>query len=295
MRSTSPRSAIHRSAPEALRLHPCYSHYAHTRYGRIHLPVAPKCNISCNYCNRLVSDCYHTFRPGVSARILNVADALDAVRIALRFEPRIKVVGIAGPGEPLYNNETFETLKLVQERYPDLILCLSTNGLLLPAYANRLADLGVRTCTVTINAIDPDVGSRIYSYIYLDGSIQCGASGAETLIRNQLEGIVMATEAGLTIKVNTVLIPEINSDHVVEVANEVKRRGAYIQNIIPLIPLARFRNLRPPTCEELRRARGSCEKIIPQFRLCKQCRADAVGIPGHEKARALQRKERDCR
>jgi len=245
--------------------------------------VAPKCNISCNYCDRVVSDCYHLFRPGVSARILNPTEALDIVRITVKIEPRIKVVGIAGPGEPLYNKETFETLKLVQEYYPELILCLSTNGLLLPAYANRLADLGVRTCTVTINAIDPDVGSKIYSYVYHNGSILRETSGADALIRNQLDGIVMAVEAGVTVKVNTVLIPGINSDHVVEVAKEVKRRGAYIQNIMPLIPLARFRSLPPPTCEELRRARDSCEKVVPQFRLCKQCRADAVGIPGHEK------------
>ncbi len=270
---------------ETVEFHPCYSQPAHTKYGRVHLPVAPKCNISCNYCDRKTSDCYHLFRPGVSARILNAAEALDIVRIAVKIEPRIKVVGIAGPGEPLYNKETFETLKLVQEHYPELILCLSTNGLLLPAYANRLADLGVKTCTVTVNAVDPDVGSKIYSYIYLDGSILRGPSGANALIRNQLDGIVMAVEAGVTVKVNTVLIPGINSDHVVEVAKETKRRGAYIQNIMPLIPLARFRSLRPPTCEELRRARDNCEKIIPQFRLCKQCRADAVGIPGHENSK----------
>ena len=32
--------------------HPCYSAEAHTKYARMHLPVAPACNIQCNYCNR---------------------------------------------------------------------------------------------------------------------------------------------------------------------------------------------------------------------------------------------------
>ena len=32
--------------------HPCFSKDAHKKYGRIHLPVAPRCNMQCNFCNR---------------------------------------------------------------------------------------------------------------------------------------------------------------------------------------------------------------------------------------------------
>ncbi|MBU7027303.1 MAG: hypothetical protein HXS48_10220, partial [Theionarchaea archaeon] len=45
-------------------------------------------------------------------------------------------------------------------------------------------------------------------------------------------------------------------------------------------PLGEFSGLRPPTCEEIQLVRKKCEHILPQFRLCKQCRADAVGVPG---------------
>ena len=274
----------HRYASDPLELHPCYSHSAHGRYGRVHLPVAPRCNISCKYCDRRVSECCRISRPGVSARILNPTEALDTIRDAVRTEPRIRVVGIAGPGEPLYNQETLETLSLVHDDYPELILCLSTNGLLLPRYVSTIADLGVKTCTVTVNTVNPDVGSKIYSHIKLDDTALRGEEAARTLISNQLEGIVMAVEAGIIVKVNTVLIPGINSDGIVDVAREVKSRGAYIQNIMLLIPLGEFSDLRPPSCEELRKARHSCEKMIPQFRLCKQCRADAIGIPGQRKS-----------
>ena len=30
--------------------HPCFNDEAHDSKGRIHLPVAPKCNIQCNFC-----------------------------------------------------------------------------------------------------------------------------------------------------------------------------------------------------------------------------------------------------
>jgi nitrogen fixation protein NifB len=41
--------------------------------------------------------------------------------------------------------------------------------------------------------------------------------------------------------------------------------------------------MEPPNCEQLRTTRDACEKHITQFRHCKQCRADAVGVPGFEK------------
>ena len=36
----------------ALATHPCYNEEAHHDFARMHLSVAPKCNIQCNYCNR---------------------------------------------------------------------------------------------------------------------------------------------------------------------------------------------------------------------------------------------------
>jgi nitrogen fixation protein NifB len=261
-------------------IHPCYSHDAHFKYGRVHLPVAPRCNIRCNYCDRRVSDCHRVFRPGVSARVVNAAEAVGLVGQALESEPRIRVAGIAGPGEPLANGETFATLQTVHECFPDLILCLSTNGVLLSQHAQALAALGVKTITVTVNSVNPSISAKIYSYVNYDHRRLEGVEAGELLLRKQLQGIEAAVEAGMLVKVNTVLIPGLNDQHLVEVSSEVARRGAWIQNIIPLIPLGNFKYRRPPTCDELRAAREACERFLPQFRHCKQCRADAVGVPG---------------
>jgi len=248
----------------------------------VHLPVAPRCNIHCNYCDRRVSDCYHTFRPGVSARIINAAEAVELVRRAIESEPRIRVAGIAGPGEPLANAATFAALQAIHERFPDLILCLSTNGLLLSQHAQELAALGVKTLTVTVNSIDPIISAQIYSYVQYDHRRLQREEAAELLLRRQLQGIEAAVEAGMLVKVNTVLIPGLNDQHLVEVSSEVARRGAWIQNIIPLIPLGNFKHRRPPTCDELRAAREACRQVLPQFQHCQQCRADAVGVPGDD-------------
>lgn len=260
--------------------HPCYSTQAHHKIGRIHLPVAPKCNIACKYCDRKVSPYYHSSRPGLAYELIKPEEAILAVEKAMEKNPSMAVVGISGPGEPLYNQETLETLRLVGENFPDLKLCVCTNGLLLPEKARILKELNVKSLTLTINAVDPEVASKISSYSIVEGNILSGIEGAEVLVSKQLEGLEIASELGFLTKVNTVLIPEINLEHVKDIAYEIQKRGVFIMNIMPLIPLGEFKHLRAPTCDELIASREACESIIPIFRACKQCRADACGIPG---------------
>lgn len=192
------------------------------------------------------------------------------------MRPELKVAGVAGPGEPLCNNETFATLELIHEKFPNLILCVATNGLLLPEKADLLAQLGVRTVTVTVNTVNAETIPEVYQHIMGNPPEKM----AGRFISSQLEGIEACVELGIQVKVNSVLIPGVTAEGMKDVAIQSKKRGAYLQNIIPLIPLANRPQPRPPTCEELRSARAKCEETLPQFRLCVQCRADAVGIPG---------------
>ena len=82
--------------------HPCFNEDSKHRYGRIHLPVAPKCNIKCNYCDRKY-DCVNESRPGVASAILTPTQALRYLERVREKLPNLAVVGIAGPGDPLAN------------------------------------------------------------------------------------------------------------------------------------------------------------------------------------------------
>ena len=79
---------------------------------------------------------------------------------------------------------------------------------------------------------------------------------------------------------NTVLVPEINGDHIEEIAKTVKEAGAKIYNIIPLIPQHELKDYAAPTCPQIDEARIKASKYIDVFRHCQHCRADAVGVPG---------------
>lgn len=263
--------------------HPCFGGNHH-KNGRMHLAVAPKCNIKCGYCTRK-HDCANESRPGVTSRLLTPQEAIVKVREVMAspvMGPIIKVIGIAGPGDPLANEETFETFGLVTKEFPHLMLCMSTNGLLLPESIDRLFELGLHSLTVTINAVDPEVGARIYRHIVYHGKHYTGPEGAAILIANQFEGLKRAAELGMTIKVNSVLVPGINDEEIPLIAARVKALGAFVMNIMPLIPQAELAHLEQPTEERLAELRKANEKIIGQFAHCKQCRADAVGLIGQD-------------
>ncbi len=259
--------------------HPCFSTKGHGKTGRIHLAVAPGCNISCNYCVRKF-DCANESRPGVTSRVQNPEEALQTVRQAkaTAIGPQLIVVGIAGPGEPLANIATYETLRKVKKEFPEMILCLSTNGLLLPEKIDELVEIGVSHVTVTLNTLDEQVGAKIYSHVHWKGETLIGPEAARILIRNQLEGIKLASKAGMTIKINTVLMPGINDKLLYSLSLEIKKRGANIHNIMPLIPQGKLANNAAPSPELISNCRESCGEILPQMKHCQQCRADAIGL-----------------
>lgn len=260
--------------------HPCFYGSAKARWGRVHLPVAPDCNIECNFCNRLY-DCANESRPAVTGFILEPGDVLPYLTLLLRRQSDISVIGIAGPGDALCDPErTLETLRVVRRAYPSMLLCVSTNGLNVARHIDSLAVAGVTHVTITVNAVDPEIGRAIYSRIALDNTIYRGIEAAKLLLSRQRDAIMGLKARGITVKINTVVIPGINMVHIAAIAEEVAGLGADIMNCIPMISVqdTPFASRRIPTQAEMEQARHSASLFIPQMYHCQRCRADAVGF-----------------
>ena len=283
----SPAPATGTSASPAATLHPCYSADAHRHYARMHLPVAPQCNIQCNYCNRKF-DCVNESRPGVTSEILSPSQAKNKLARVKEQLPNLTVAGIAGPGDALANWEACrEIFQDIRTSHPELLLCLSTNGLLLPDYAEEIIALGVNHVTVTVNAVDPEIGALVYQHIHYRGRKLTGTAAAAILIENQLSGIETLARRGLLVKVNIVMIKGINDHHIPAVVKKVKQHGAWITNIMPLIPApgSRFANHPQTSSKDLNGMRDLCGVDMRQMRHCQQCRADAIGLLTEDRAR----------
>lgn len=271
---------------EKVENHPCYSQEAHYFYARMHVAVAPACNIQCNYCNRKY-DCANESRPGVVSELLTPEEAAKKVVAVAMKIPQMTVVGIAGPGDPLANPErTFKTFELIKESAPDIKLCLSTNGLRLTDFVNRIKNLGIDHVTITINAITPETASKIYPWIFFNHKRYVGIDAARILLERQFEGLQACVENGILVKVNTVFAPEINKEEIEELSKKVKRMGAFLHNIMPYVEgkdtVYSKMGIRPPTSQELKEIQEICEPHMSLMRHCRQCRADAIGLLGED-------------
>ncbi|MDP5238021.1 nitrogenase cofactor biosynthesis protein NifB [Uliginosibacterium sp. 31-16] len=269
--------------------HPCYSEEAHHHFARMHVAVAPACNIQCNYCNRKY-DCSNESRPGVVSEVLTPKQAVKKTLAVAAAIPQMSVLGIAGPGDALANPErTFSVFRELQQRAPDIKLCLSTNGLMLPEYVAQIAAANVDHVTITINCIDPDVGAQIYPWIFWNHRRVMGREAAEILIAQQQKGLEMLVARGILVKVNSVMIPGINDAHLQEVSRVVRAKGAFLHNVMPLISEAEhgthfgLTGQRGPTPEELQTLQDACAGDMNMMRHCRQCRADAVGMLGEDR------------
>jgi nitrogen fixation protein NifB len=264
--------------------HPCFDKEAKHTNARVHLPVAPKCNIQCNYCNRKY-DCVNESRPGVTSSVLAPFQAVAYMKeLDSRLE-NLAVVGIAGPGDPFANpEETLETMRRVSEEFPEKIFCLSTNGLDLEPYIDEVAKLNVTHVTLTINAIDPAITAKIYKWVRYNKKVYRGIEGASILLERQLACIPKLKAAGITVKINSIIIPGINEDHIPVVAQKCAELGADVINCIPLIPTAEtpFETVEKPDTKMIFKTRTLASEFLPIMSHCARCRADAAGLLGQD-------------
>jgi cyclic pyranopterin phosphate synthase len=132
-------------------------------------------------------------------------------RLARVFASRgVEKIRLTG-GEPLLRRD-LETLVAMLARIPALDLTLTTNGILLPAKAQPLADAGLRRVTVSLDSLDDDVFKAM--------------NDADVPVARVLAGIDAAQAAGLgPVKVNTVVKRGVNEDSVLPLARNFRGTG----------------------------------------------------------------------
>jgi nitrogen fixation protein NifB len=235
-------------------------------------------------------------RPGVTSTTLSPFEASRYFDLALEKDDSIAVAGIAGPGDPFANpEETLTALELIRGGHPEKLLCVATNGMALPDHIDRISRLGLSHVTITVNAVDPEIGAKIYAWARFGPKVYRGVSGAEILLRRQTESIRLLKSLGIIVKINTVIIPGVNDGHIEAIASYTAALGADIQNCIPLMPVkgTAFEHVEAPSAGQVQLLRDAAGKHLPQMNHCARCRADASGFLGcHNQGEAAELLER---
>jgi GTP 3',8-cyclase len=178
----------------------------------LRISVTDRCNFRCVYC--MPKEVF-----GRDFRFLPRAELLtfeEIERLARAFVAQgVTKIRITG-GEPLVRRD-LERLIAALAALPGLDLTLTTNGALLPAKAQALAEAGLRRVTVSLDALDDDVFRAM--------------NDVDFPVDRVLAGIDAAAAAGLPVKVNCVVKRGVNEGEILPMARYFRRAGHVVRFI----------------------------------------------------------------
>jgi cyclic pyranopterin phosphate synthase len=180
----------------------------------LRISVTDRCNLRCPYCMPR-----EVFGPDFQFlerdELLSFKEITTVVRVAAAHGvTKVRLTG----GEPLLRRELDRLVEMLA-RVPGVSdIALTTNGLLLARYAQRLSDAGLDRVTVSLDALDTTALRSM--------------SDADVSPELVLEGIEAATRAGLEpVKVNMVVRRGRNDHCVQDMAEHFRHRPEIVRFI----------------------------------------------------------------
>ncbi len=172
------------------------------------------CNLRCVYCMPLRG---LSFIP--SEELLTAAELELVVRAAAAVGFRkVRLTG----GEPLLRSDLLEIVSRIRAVGSFTDISLTTNGILLPALADRLKAAGLTRINLHIDTLDPERLRKVMRF----GTFEQIWAGIEA-----------AERAGLTpIKLNVVVVRDFNETDVVDLARLTIERDWHVR-FVELMPL----------------------------------------------------------
>ncbi len=126
-------------------------------FGRVHrsvrISVTDRCNIRCFYC---MPDGEVAFAP--RHELLSFEELTRIVR--LLAEHGVHDVRVTG-GEPLVRRDVDQLVAMIAELPTVRDLAMTTNGILLPQFAQRLRDAGLQRLNISLDTLDEQTFRRI--------------------------------------------------------------------------------------------------------------------------------------
>lgn len=149
----------------------------------LRLSITDRCNLRCFYCNFAGRN---NFIP--HARILRYEQIYRLVGIARKMGVgKARVTG----GEPFARKDCMGLLAGLRRQFPDLRLCVTTNGTLLDGCLDDLARLAPESINISIDSFDPEVYASL-----------TGENALNTVLAN-MDGLL---QRGARVKINAVAI-----------------------------------------------------------------------------------------
>jgi len=179
----------------------------------LRVSVTDRCNLRCRYCMpRELFGTDHAFLERDALLTFEELTRLVTVFLGLGVR-KVRLTG----GEPLLRRDLVDLVGMLAPLRGLDDLALTTNGVLLPKLAGPLADAGLARVTVSLDALD-------------DATFHAVAD-TPLSVAAVLEGVSAAREAGLGVKINTVLQRGVNDDQIEALAGWARDEGLTVRFI----------------------------------------------------------------
>ncbi|TDE85917.1 GTP 3',8-cyclase MoaA [Deinococcus sp. S9] len=160
----------------------------------LRISVTDRCNLRCTYC--MPAEVFgpdYAFLPRTELLTFEEIERLARAFVDLGVR-KLRLTG----GEPLLRRDLPELVARLGRIAGVEDIALTTNGLLLPRLAADLQRAGLKRVTVSLDSLDPEVFGRM--------------NGLNVHPQRVLDGIEAALQAGLSVKVNTVVQRGVNDE-----------------------------------------------------------------------------------
>ncbi|MDR0268236.1 GTP 3',8-cyclase MoaA [Paenibacillus sp.] len=179
----------------------------------LRVSVTDRCNFRCRYC--MPEEIFNQDYPFLTRdHILSVDETVRLARIFARLG--VQKMRITG-GEPTLRRELPEIIAGIAGIPGVNDIALTTNGSLLTKQAAKLREAGLMRVAVSLDALDDETFFRM--------------NGGKASVRQVLEGIDAAAEAGLKIKVNMVVQKGVNEHALLPMVRYFRERGHILRMI----------------------------------------------------------------
>ncbi|MCC2931255.1 GTP 3',8-cyclase MoaA [Bacillus mojavensis] len=180
----------------------------------LRISVTDRCNFRCTYC--MPAELFGPDYPFLKKEELLSFEEME--RLATLFVTRFGVekIRLTG-GEPLMRKDMPELIKKLA-RIPGLRdIAMTTNGSLLPVYAEKLKEAGLKRVTISLDSLEDERFKMI--------------NGRGVSVSKVLEGIEAAKQAGLGVKINMVVQRGVNEKDILPMARYFKENGHILRFI----------------------------------------------------------------
>lgn len=179
----------------------------------LRISVMDQCNFRCSYCMPA-----EVFGPGYAflkkQELLSTEEILRMVEAAT--ELGVNKIRITG-GEPLLRKEVVSIVQQISDLGVVDDIALTTNGWLLPTFAQSLKDAGLDRINLSLDSLNDETFRKM--------------NGRNKSVEGVLKGLAAAVEAGLPIKVNMVVEKGINENDIVPMARYFRQRAITLRFI----------------------------------------------------------------